>query len=74
MQTFISNQVGRTFILKLEQGEDLIAGIEALVQAHHVANAVILTGIATLDRASLNVVQGNEYPIDFITDHSTTSC
>lgn len=74
MQTFISNQVGRTFILKLEQGEDLLAGIEALVQAHHVANAVILTGIATLDRASLNVVQGNDYPINFITDHSTTSC
>lgn len=74
MQTFISDQVGRTFILKLEQGEDLIAGIETLVAKHHVANAVILTGIATLDRTSLNVVKGTDYPIDFITDHSQTAC
>lgn len=74
MQTFISNQVGRTFILKLEQGEDLIGGIAALVAEHGVDNAVILTGIATLDRASLNVVQGTDYPIDFITNHSDTSC
>lgn len=59
MQTFISNQVGRTFILKLEQGEDLIEGIESLIATHDVANAVILTGIATLDRISLNVVQGS---------------
>lgn len=74
MQTFVSNQVGRTFILKLEQGEDLIEGIESLIATHHVANAVILTGIATLDRTSLNVVQGTDYPINFITDHQQTAC
>ena len=32
METFVSDRVGRTFILKLVQGEDLLGSVETLIR------------------------------------------
>lgn len=65
MKAFTSNQVGRTFVVKLEQGEDIIESIEALIAEQGIENAVVLSGIATIDRSVLHVVTTLGYPFDY---------
>jgi len=68
METFVSNQVGRTFILKLVQGEDLLESIETLIKENNIENAVVVSGIATFDRSSLHMISRTDYPIKFYID------
>lgn len=68
METFVSPQVGRTFILKLVQGEDLLASIETMIQEQHIENAVVVSGIATFDRSRLHMISGTDYPIEVYID------
>ena len=56
MERFVSNQVGRTIVLKLTQGEDLLESIEAAIKAEGIENAVIVSGIATFDRSRLHMI------------------
>lgn len=65
MEAFTSNQAGRTFIVKLEQGEDIIGSIEALIAKQGIENAVVLSGIATIDRFALHMVTTLGYPFDY---------
>lgn len=64
MEHFVSNQVGRTFILKLTQGDDAIHSIKVLVEQEHIENAVIVSGIATFDRSRLHMISTTGYPIE----------
>ena len=69
MEIFTSDRVGRTFVLKLEQGEDILEGIEKLIERENVENAVVLSGIATVDRLSLHMVTTLGYPFDYVMDN-----
>ena len=64
MERFVSNQVGRTIVLKLVQGEDLLGSIEAAIKAESIENAVIVSGIATFDRSRLHMISTLGYPIE----------
>ena len=64
MEYYSSNQIGRTFILKLVQGDYIKESIEELVQREHIENAYIVTGIATLDRSRLHMISTTDYPMD----------
>ncbi len=64
MEHFVSNQVGRTFIPKLTQGDDAIHSIKVLVEQEHIENAVIVSGIATFDRSRLHMISTTGYPIE----------
>ena len=68
METFTSEKVGRTFIVKLVQGEDLLESVEKLISEHHVENAVVVSGIATFDRSALHQISTTDYPIDVYID------
>lgn len=68
METFISEKPGRTFILKLVQGEDMLDSIEQFVKEQNVQNAVIVSGIATFDRSRLHMISTTDYPIDVTID------
>lgn len=63
MQEYISQKVGRTFILKLDPGDDILESIELLINRNDIENAVIVSGLATLDRANLHMITTTDYPI-----------
>lgn len=71
MDCFISERRGRTFILKLEQGEYLLESINALIKEKNIANAVIVSGIATFDRSVLHMISTTDYPIQTYIDRRT---
>ncbi len=71
METFISDRVGRTFVLKLVQGEDLLENIERLIKEESVENAVVVSGIATVDRCRLHMVSTTGYPVETFIDERT---
>ena len=71
MERFVSNQVGRTIVLKLVQGEDLLESIETAIKAESIENAVIVSGIATFDRSRLHMISTLGYPIETYIDEKT---
>ena len=71
MERFISYRVGRTIVLKLVQGEDLLESIEALIRAEGIENAVVVSGIATFDRCRLHMISTLGYPIETYIDEKS---
>lgn len=71
MESFVSNQIGRTFVVKLVQGEDLLESIEKLIAEQKIENAVVVSGIATFDRSSLHMISTTDYPIQVYVDRKT---
>ena len=68
METFVSDRVGRTFILKLVQGEDLLESVERLIAEEGIENAVVVSGIATFDRSRLHMISTTGYPAEVFID------
>ena len=71
MEKYVSNQVGRTFVLKLVQGEYLLESIEALIKEENIENAVVVSGIATFDRSRLHMITTLGYPAETYIDEKT---
>ena len=71
MEAFISKRAGRTFVVKLVQGEDLLESIEKLIQEQGIENAVVVSGIATFDRSALHMISGTGYPAEIYIDKKT---
>ena len=71
MDCFTSKHIGRTFILKLEQGEFLLESIQSLVKDKKISNAVIVSGIATFDQSRLHMISTTDYPIKTYIDEKT---
>ena len=64
MEYYSSDQIGRTFILKLVQGDYVKESIEELVRREQIKNAYIVSGIATLDRSRQHMISTTDYPMD----------
>jgi len=62
MQYFSSEQVGRTFTLRLDQGDYLLESIEALIEKENIKDAVVVSGIGTLDYCVMHMVMTTGYP------------
>lgn len=71
MEVFTSDRAGRTFILKLIQGEDMLESIERFIAENSVENAVVISGIATFDRSNLHMISTTDYPIQVNMDKRT---
>ncbi len=65
MKSFVSEKVGRTFIIRLEKGDLLRESIEELAKKENINNAVVLSGIATFDKAQLQMTTTYDYPIEY---------
>lgn len=65
MKSFISEKVGRTFIISLEKGDLLRESIEELTKKEMVKNAVVISGIATFDKAQLQMATTYGFPIEY---------
>ena len=71
MEYFTSDRTGRTFVVKLVQGDDLLESIESLIREENVENAVVVSGIATFDRSRLHMITTTGYPSDIYIDEKT---
>jgi uncharacterized protein len=58
----VSGQFERILVLRFKYETDLLPGIEAMVQKHHVRNAVILSGIGSVKGYHLHVVSNRTFP------------
>ena len=63
MEAFVSERIGRTFVVKLVQGDDILGSIEDLIRQERIENAVLVSGIATVDRCRLHMISTTDYPI-----------
>ncbi|MBE3100992.1 MAG: DNA-binding protein [Firmicutes bacterium] len=62
MKYFSSENVGRTFILRLDQGDDVLGSINDLIQKENISDGVVVSGIGTLDYCTLHMVMTTGYP------------
>jgi Predicted DNA-binding protein with PD1-like DNA-binding motif len=65
MKNFVSEKVGRTFIIRLEKGDLLRESIEELSMKENIKNAVVISGIATFDKAQLQMTTTYGFPIEY---------
>jgi predicted DNA-binding protein with PD1-like motif len=62
MKYFTSEQVGRAFVLRLDQGDDVLNSIQELIKAENIMDGVVVSGIGTLDYCTLHMVMTTGYP------------
>ena len=65
MKHFIAPQVGRTFVIRLERGDDLLEVLKELAQKENISNAVVVSGIATFDEVKMHMTTTYDYPIGY---------
>ena len=70
MKYFISPQVGRTFILRMERGDYLRESLAELSKKEKIENAVIVSGIATFDEAKFQMSTSYGFPMEYNVEHS----
>ncbi len=71
MEHFTADRTGRTFVVKLVQGDDLLESVERLIEEEKIENAVVVSGIATFDRSRLHMISTTGYPIEVYIDEKT---
>jgi predicted DNA-binding protein with PD1-like motif len=62
MEYFGAEQKGRTFVLRLDQGDLLLESINALIEREGLRYGVVLSGIGTLDQSVMHMVTTTGYP------------
>lgn len=62
MEAFISKQPGRSFVLRLDQGDLILESIEKLIEEEKIQNGVVVSGIGTVDASVLHMVTSTGYP------------
>ena len=69
MKSYIANEVGRTFILRMEREDLLKEKILELCSQNNVSNAVVLSGIATFDIVNIQMTNTLGYPVEYDVIH-----
>ena len=62
MDIFPGGRITEVIALRLDQGEDVLASIEAAAKERDLHTGVVLSGIGTLDRARLHYITHTHYP------------
>ncbi|UCC69705.1 MAG: DNA-binding protein [Armatimonadota bacterium] len=62
MEVFSDGHVSEVISMRLDQGEDVLAAIEAVAKDKDVHTGVVISGIGTLDRARLHYITHTGYP------------
>jgi predicted DNA-binding protein with PD1-like motif len=62
MDHFPTKGIGRTFVMRLDQGDYVLESIISLIQKEAIRDAVIVSAIGTLDRCKLHMVMTTGYP------------
>jgi hypothetical protein len=62
MDYFSTQEIGRVFVLRLDQGDMVLESINELIAKEGIKDAVVISGIGTLDRCTLHMVMTTGYP------------
>lgn len=62
MEYFSTQQMGRTFVLRLDQGDMVLENINELIAKEGIKDAVVISAIGTLDMCVLHMVTTTAYP------------
>lgn len=62
MKTFSQGRPGRTIVLRLDQGDDVLECINRAIEQHQICDGYIASGIGTLDECVLHMVMTTGYP------------
>jgi len=62
MKSFTGNSFGKVHVLRLDRGDFLLESIEEFVKEKNINNAVVLSGIGTLDYCVLHMVTTTGLP------------
>ena len=62
MEYFGSNKLGRTIILRLDQGDMVLESINELIAKENITNGYIVSGIGTVDQYNIHMVTTIGYP------------
>lgn len=65
MKHFSAENVGKTVIINLIKGDLLRESIAEIARKEHIANGVVLSGIATFDVARFQMTTTSDYPIGY---------
>ena len=56
MKYFSTEEIGRVFVLRLDQGDMVLESINQLIADEGIKDAVVVSGIGTLDKCTLHMV------------------
>lgn len=62
VEGFVAEGFGRVLVIRLDPGDLLLEGVAELAARHGFRNAVVVSGIGTLDRCYLHAVTTTGYP------------
>jgi len=62
MEYFSTKKIGRTFVLRLDQGEYVLESINNLISKENINNGVVTSAIGTFDRCIMHMVTTIGYP------------
>lgn len=62
MKSFSTGEIGRVFVLRLDQGDYVLEEIRKLIKKENISDAVVVSGIGTLDNCTLHMVMSTGYP------------
>lgn len=62
MEYFVTDKIGRIFVLRLDPGDYVLESIYELIKKEGIKDAVVLSGIGTLDECVLHMVTTTDYP------------
>lgn len=62
MDYFSTAEIGKTFILRLDRGDYILESIIELINKENIKDAVVLSGIGSLDECVIHMVTGTEVP------------
>jgi len=62
MEYFATNKIGRIFVLRLDPGDYVLENINELIKREGIKDAVVISGIGTLDECVLHMVTTTGYP------------
>ena len=62
MNSYENGKPGRTIIVRLDPGDDLLASVYAVIRAHGIGDGYIASGIGTLSHCMLHMVMTTGYP------------
>lgn len=69
MKYFTAQEVGRTFIVRLERGDYLREAIIDMIQKEGIQNGIVTSGIATFDEVNIRMANTYGFPIKYDTHH-----
>ena len=62
MKLFKQEKTGRTIVVRMDQGDDVLASIEKAIETYDIQDGYVASGIGTLDYCVLHMVTTTGYP------------